>query len=63
MFSPIGVLVKPAFKLLLTLTMPRSAAMDRLINWARVVGNELVDVKEDSGVVTVRKGLGMGDVN
>jgi len=37
--------------------------MDRLINWARVVGNELVDVKEDSGVVTVRKGLGMGDVN
>jgi len=54
MFSPIRVLVKPALKLLLTLTMPRRAAIGRLINWARVAGNELVDVKEDNGVIMVR---------
>jgi hypothetical protein len=34
--------------------MPRRAAIGRLINWARVAGNELVDVKEDNGVITVR---------
>ncbi|MDT7902737.1 MAG: sulfurtransferase TusA family protein [Caldivirga sp.] len=30
------------------------AAKQDLVNWARVTGNELVDVKEDNGVITVR---------